>query len=145
MQEGIVHGVCSTARIASYDAVAALLQKYQGAEFDVRGHDGLPGGTISFLGDDWPWALNRQKYGLHEDHKFDEAFFELVKHHGDRDFLELLQELGPWLETDLTLQFVEYVQWGNYPIKAREWIVRPRSKDVEINRFKHSEDVWPTV
>jgi hypothetical protein len=108
----IVHAFCTTARITDFDAVVAILKNYQGMDVQVLGDESTPGGTLTFpTAEDWPSALKYRKYGLPEERDLNDnaalnAFYDLRDKHGEQDFLELLHELAPQLETDLTLQVV---------------------------------------
>jgi hypothetical protein len=99
-------------------------------------------------------VLKYRKYGLPEEQDLDDeaamnTFDDLMEKHGEQDFLELLHELAPHVETDLTLQVVSYFSYDssstNTPINACEWHVRPGNEEVEINQFKHSQEVETTA
>lgn len=83
---------------------------------------------------DWPEAA------LHE--LFDVDFPDpdllarvVLSNHGDEGFQDLLSDLGPYLDSPLTIQAVSRLDEGNFV--AREWHVAPRSTQVEINGFAH--------
>ena len=54
-------------------------------------------------------------------------------------FEQLLKELAPYLIDPLTVQAVGHDECC-FPFLAREWHIRPRSAEVEINGFQHSWD-----
>jgi hypothetical protein len=150
LPDPVIRGFCTTTRITAFEAVVAILKNYQKVTVEVLGDETSPGGTLTFpTAEHWPSALKYRKYGLPEEQETDsdaaeDASDDLLEKYGDQDFLELLQELAPYLETGLTLQVVSYSS-DNTPIEACEWHVQPGNKEVEVNEFKHSQDAETTA
>jgi len=131
------HLVSNTATIVNRTAVEKVLDGYFISVRIELTDDQLEIGDC-----EWPQAL---KYSNHESLESlldddswednDEALDLLLEQHGDREFIEMLQELASFLKTPLTVQAI-YLERTDFPITACEWHVKPNDKNVEVKMFR---------
>jgi hypothetical protein len=50
----MTHNYCTIARITNCEVVVAILENYQGLDYEVLGGETSPKGTLTFMADGWP-------------------------------------------------------------------------------------------
>jgi hypothetical protein len=126
----------TTAKVRDFNKVRDILCNYEWRciNFQLEKARGKKG-TLALTRDnddmdDWPEALKLEDLPCQEEFEdkdswFD-AEFEAFCEKGDEGFLALLNELAPFLETQL---LILALQWPDFP-QAVVWCVQPDCKDV---------------
>ena len=115
----------NTVEVTNVDAVSDLLDSYKLHDFELKDL------TLRCFNNDYgfPHALADKNCSLLDDEDFEEFSDELVKlleEHGDADFINLLQDLSPYLTSELTIQSIIF-SICEFPIDGKEWHVKPGS------------------
>ena len=128
---------CNHPVLTDHTAVEAIIARYWlDPEFSVGvGFDRQTGQPYLFcFGYVWPEAWKVPDGVSPGD--FD-PYEEGVYEDGAEGFLEMLQNLAPYLDDALTVQAVGSIKC-QFPLSATEWHIEPNGTEVEINEFRHS-------
>jgi hypothetical protein len=143
MADFIFATACSDCRVRDAAAVNRIIDCYvlePDLTVAVRDDPATGAQELIIYGYAWPAAW-RIPEGVAPD-AFDPSENDAIYETGADGFVQLLKELGPFLEDSFTVQATGSLKC-RFPLSACEWHLERGSGEVQVSGFRHSHDERP--